>query len=175
LFLGRLTVQKGADFLLDAAEKIVRHKKRVKFIFVGQGDMLAHLIEKSIELGIEQKVMFAGFMSHEEVDQAYKLADVFVMPSVSEPFGITALEAIQNGTPVIVSKQSGVGEVIKNSLKVDFWDTDELANQILAIIRYSPLSTLLARNAEMELKRLNWENQSKKIVEVYEQIQQYKR
>lgn len=170
LFLGRLTLQKGAEYLLEAAEKVVRHKKRVKFVFVGSGDMLKYLITRSIDLGIEQKVMFTGFMSHEEVDQAYNMADVFVMPSVSEPFGLTALEAVKNGTPVIVSKQSGVSEVVKNMLKVDFWDTDELANQILAVIRYNPLAKFITQNAEQELKKLNWDNQSQKIVEIYRQL-----
>lgn len=170
LFLGRLTLQKGADYLLEAAEKVLRHKKRVKFVFIGNGDMLEDLIKKTIDLGIEKKVMFAGFMSHEEVDRAYQMADVYVMPSVSEPFGITTLEAIQNGTPVIVSKQSGVSEVIQNALKVDFWDVDELANQILAVIRYNPLSKLIAKNAEKELKKMNWDKQTEKIVNVYQEI-----
>ena len=170
LFLGRLTLQKGAEYLLEAAEKVLRHKKRVKFVFVGTGDMLQQLVHRSIELGIEKKVMFAGFMDHKEIDKAYQMADVYVMPSVSEPFGITALEAIKNNTPVIISKQSGVSEVIQNSLKVDFWDTDELANQILGVIRYEPLGLVMAQNAEEELRRLSWDKQSEKIVNVYHEI-----
>lgn len=170
LFLGRLTMQKGADYLLEAAEKVLRHRKRVKFVFIGYGDMIETLIKRSIDLGIEQKVMFTGFMEHNDVDKAYQMADVFVMPSVSEPFGITTLEAIKNGTPVIISKQSGVSEVIKNALKVDFWDVDELANQILAIIRYAPLSHLMTKNAEQELYKIDWETQSKKIVNIYNEV-----
>ncbi|MBD3362600.1 glycosyltransferase [Candidatus Dojkabacteria bacterium] len=170
LFLGRLTLQKGAEFLLEAAEKVLRHKRRVKFVFIGHGDMLPFLIKRSIDLGIEKKVMFTGFMDHEDVDKAYQMADVYVMPSVDEPFGITTLEAIKNGTPVIISKQSGVSEVIVNALKVDFWDIDELANQILSVIRYNPLSKCIAQNAEEELKRLDWDKQCKKIMNVYEQV-----
>ncbi len=170
LFLGRMTVQKGAEYLLEAAAKVLKHKKRVKFIFVGQGDMLEYLIKRSIELKIEKKVIFTGFMNHTDVDKAYKMADLYVMPSVSEPFGITALEAINNGTPVLVSKQSGVSEVIRNALKVDFWDVDEIANKILAVIKYNPLSKFIAMNAEDELHKIDWNSQSEKIVQIYNQI-----
>lgn len=170
LFLGRLTQQKGADYLLEAAEKVLRDKRRVKFVFVGHGDMLKYLIRRSIDLGIQKKVMFTGFMNHDDVDKAYQMADLYVMPSVSEPFGITALESIQNGTPVIISKQSGVSEVIKNALKVDFWDTDELANKILGVIRYETLGISMAKNAEEELDKISWDKQTEKIVNVYNQI-----
>lgn len=170
LFLGRMTIQKGAEYLLEAAAKVLSQKKRVKFVFIGQGDMLEYLIKRSIELGIEKKVIFTGFMDHSDVDRAYRMADLYVMPSVSEPFGITALEAINNGTPVMVSKQSGVSEVIKNALKVDFWDVDEIANKILAVIKYSHLSKFIARNAEEELHKIDWNSQSQKIVQIYNQI-----
>jgi glycosyltransferase involved in cell wall biosynthesis len=170
LFLGRLTIQKGADYLLEAAEKALRHESNIKFVFVGDGDMINHLIQQSIDLGIEQKVMFTGFMEHEEVDKAYQMADLYVMPSVSEPFGITALESIKNGTPVIVSKQSGVAEVIHNALKVDFWDTDELANQIVGLVKHRPLADLIAQNASQELDHINWDTQASKIVEIYNQM-----
>jgi glycosyltransferase involved in cell wall biosynthesis len=170
LFLGRMTLQKGPKFLLEAAEKVIRNTKRVKFVFVGHGDMLREIIDKSIELGIQDKVMFTGFMSHYEVDRVYQMADLYVMPSVSEPFGISALEAIKNGTPVIISKQSGVSEVIQNALKVDFWDIDELANQILAIIRYIPLSRHITRTAQKELLNLTWGIQSRKIIDIYNKL-----
>lgn len=170
LFLGRMTIQKGAEYLLEAAAKVLEHKKKVKFVFVGQGDMLEYLIKRSIQLGIQKKVIFTGFMSHDEVDRAYKMADLYVMPSVSEPFGITALEAINNGTPVLVSKQSGVSEVIRNALKVDFWDVEEIANKILAVIKYNPLSKFIAKNAEDELHKIDWNGQTKKIIEIYNQI-----
>ncbi len=170
LFLGRMTVQKGADYLLEAAQKVLMNKKRVKFVFVGNGSGLKDTINKSIDLGIEKNVMFAGFMNHDEIDIAYQNADVYVMPSISEPFGITALEAIKNGVPVIISKQSGVSEIIKNALKVDFWDTDELANMILGIIRYEPLSKYLSHNAKKEIEKHTWEKQAKIISKIYDEI-----
>ncbi len=172
LFLGRLTMQKGAEFLLNAAAEVLKHKKRVKFVFIGKGDLLDTLIQRSTSLGIQKKVIFAGFLTHSEVDRAYQNADVFVMPSVSEPFGITPLEAIKNGTPVIISKQSGVSEVIKHALKVDFWDTHELANQILSVLKYPQLNSELKENSNKELDKINWLKQSEKIVDVYKNILQ---
>ncbi len=168
LFLGRLTLQKGAEYLLEAAPKVVKLIPNVKFVFIGQGEMLEQLIQKSIDLGVDKYVMFAGFLDHEEVDKAYQMADVFIMPSTSEPFGITALEAIRNGTPVIISKQSGVSEVILNALKVDFWDTDELTNLIYAVLSHKSLSKLLTEHALVELRKLNWNSQVNKIVKIYE-------
>lgn len=167
LFLARLAPSKGADYLLRAGQKVIQAMPDVKFIFIGKGSMKDELVELSRELGIKDNVIFPGFLNHEQVDMAYKRASLFVMPSISEPFGITALEAIRNGTPVLMSKQSGAGEVVRNVLKVDFWDTDEMANKILAVIKHKTLASELRKNSINELQRLNWEQQTEKIIQIY--------
>lgn len=170
LFLARLTIQKGADYLLKAAQKVIQKRKNVKFVIVGKGPMLSKLIDMSFELGIADKVIFAGSMAHNEVDRAYKEADLFVMPSVSEPFGLTCLEAIKNGTPVLISKQSGASEVIKNALKVDFWDTDDMASKILSVLEHSSLSDSLQDNGYYDLRKLTWSGQADKVIAIYQQV-----
>lgn len=170
LFLARLTIQKGADYLLQAAQKVLQKKRNVKFVIVGKGPMLSKLVDMSFELGINKQVIFAGSMNHEDVDQAYKRADLFVMPSVSEPFGLTCLEAIKNGTPVLISKQSGASEVIKNALKVDFWDVDTMASKILSVLEHDSLATTLTENGFRDLRKLTWNGQADKVVEIYHEL-----
>lgn len=170
LFLARMSIQKGADYLLKAAQKVISKKKNVKFVFVGNGPMLNKLIEMSFDLGINNNVIFTGALNYNEVDKAYKHADLFVMPSVSEPFGLTPLEAMKNGTPVIISKQSGVSEVIKNCLKVDFWDIDEMASKILSILYNDTLSESLTKNGYHDITRLTWSTQADKVLEVYQSV-----
>ncbi|HLC60732.1 MAG TPA: glycosyltransferase family 4 protein [Candidatus Nanoarchaeia archaeon] len=170
LFLGRLTLQKGPDYFVYAAKKILEHEKNVKFIIAGTGDMEPFVIEKAAELGISSKIMFAGFLSPEDVEKAYKTADIYVMPSVSEPFGITALEAMKNKTAAIVSKQSGVSEVINHCLKADFWDVDELSNQIISVLRYDPLQDALKENGYLESRKFNWDTPADKCIDVYNQL-----
>lgn len=170
LFLGRMSIQKGADYLLRAAQKVVQVIPDARFIFVGKGDMLKNLIELSIDLGIAENVVFTGFMSHEDVDRAYAQANLFVMPSISEPFGITALEAIRNGTPVLMSKQSGASEVVHNCLKVDFWDITEMANKIIAVLEHAPLAQTLSNEGYTDLERLTWDSQAEKVVKIYRDL-----
>ena len=170
LFLGRITLQKGPDYFVYAAKKVLEHEKNVKFVIAGSGDMEAFIIEKAAELGIADKVLFAGFLNQEDVDRAYKMADVYVMPSVSEPFGITALEAMKNKAPIIVSKQSGVSEIVKHCLKVDFWDVNELSNKIISLLRYKPLHETLKDNAYFEVKKFNWDIPAQKCIDVYNQL-----
>lgn len=167
LFLGRITIQKGPDYFLYAAKKILDYDENVRFIIAGSGDMQPFIIEKSAELGISDKVLFAGFLRGKDIDRAYKMADVYVMPSVSEPFGITPLEAMRNNTPVIISKQSGVSEVIKHCLKVDFWDVDELANKIISVLKYNNLKEALKENAYSEVKKFSWMEPAEKCIDVY--------
>jgi len=167
LFLGRITLQKGPDYFLDAAKKVLEMDRDVKFIVAGSGDMEPRMIEKAAHLGIADKVLFAGFLSGPDIDKAYQMADLYVMPSVSEPFGITPLEAMKNNTPVIISKQSGVSEVINNCLRVDFWDIDEMANKILAVLKYSTLHASLRENGSREIKKFNWNVPAKKCIDVY--------
>lgn len=170
LFLGRLTLQKGPDYFVYAAKKILEHEKNVKFMIAGTGDMEPFVIEKAAELGISSKMLFAGFLSPEDVEKAYKMADIYVMPSVSEPFGITALEAMKNRTAAIVSKQSGVSEVIRHCLKVDFWDVNELSNKIISTLRYRELQDTLKDNGYFEVKKFSWDVPAEKCIGVYNQL-----
>ncbi|MBI4438643.1 glycosyltransferase family 4 protein [Candidatus Woesearchaeota archaeon] len=167
LFLGRITLQKGPDYFLYAARKVLDVEPSAKFVISGSGDMEEFIIHKAAEMGMSQSVLFTGFLTGKDVERAYQLADVYVMPSVSEPFGITALEAMHSKTPVIVSKNSGVSEVATHCLKVDFWDTDQLANKIIGVLRYNPLRQTMTENAETELLRISWINSAKKCVELY--------
>lgn len=170
LFLGRLTIAKGADHLLQAADKVVSVVPDAKFVFVGKGEMIKELIDMSIDLGISQNVVFTGWLSHTQVDEAYRSADLFVMPSITEPFGLTALEAMRNGTPVLISRQSGVSEVIQNCLKVDFWDIDGMANKILSVLRYLPLQETLRENGHYDVNHISWESQTNKIIDIYNEL-----
>ncbi len=167
LFLGRVTLQKGPDYFIQAARKVSEKIPNTKFVMAGDGDMLPRMIDFAAHLGIADKILFTGMIKHEDADKLYKMADLYIMPSVSEPFGITTLEAIKNGTPVIISKQSGVSEVITHALKVDFWDINEMANKIIAALTYSPLHETLKENSSMEVHQISWENSAKKILEVY--------
>jgi glycosyltransferase involved in cell wall biosynthesis len=170
LFLGRLTLQKGADYFIRAAKKVLEKRRDILFVIAGSGEMFPKLVDLACNLGIGDKVLFTGRLSDKEVNKIYEIASVYVMPSVSEPFGLTALEAISRGTPVIVSKNSGVREVIKHCLEVDFWDVDELANKILSTLEYYPLREELVENSYRELKKLSWKNQGKKVLEIYKSL-----
>ncbi len=172
LFLGRITMQKGPEYYLGAAKRVLELEPQTNFLMAGSGDMMAQMINYSIELGIEKNVIFTGFLRGQDIDRAFQSADVFVMPSVSEPFGIAALEAIANGTPVIVSKQSGVNEVIPNMLNVDFWDTEEMANKIIAVLRNPALQNTLREHATHDLQSLDWSKQAKKIKDLYHNLSQ---
>jgi len=170
LFLGRITLQKGPDYFLYAARKVLNYDKNVLFIIAGSGDMERFIIEKAAELGISNKVLFSGFLRGDELEKAYKMADLYIMPSVSEPFGLTALEAMKNNTPVIISKQSGVSEVVKHCLKVDFWDIDEMANKILGALRYKVLHDSLKENALSEIRKFSWDEPAQKCINVYNKV-----
>ncbi len=172
MFVGRITLQKGPDYFIEAAKKVLEHEPDTRFIMVGTGDMLPQIINRTIELGISDKITFTGWFSKKDVYKAFKLADVFVMPSVSEPYGLVALEAIKNNTTVIVSKQAGVSEVIKHCLKVDFWDVNELANKITAVLRYKTLHEELKHNSSEESKKFNLDEPAKKTIQVYKEAAQ---
>jgi glycogen(starch) synthase len=167
LFLGRLTNQKGPDFFLHAAAKVLERESDILFVVAGQGEKLPELIGEAINLGIMDHVIFTGYLSEEELLRAYEMADVYVMPSVSEPFGITALEAIASGTPVIVSRNAGVSERIKHCFKVDYWDTWDMANKIVCILRYRVLAECMRRNSLEELKGLGWDRVAQQTLEAY--------
>jgi glycosyltransferase involved in cell wall biosynthesis len=167
LFLGRITIQKGPDHFLWIAKRVLSINKNVRFIMVGSGDMFPYVIEEAANLGIGDKVLFADFLSGRDVDRAYKLADVYVMPSISEPFGLTALEAMKNGTPAVISKQSGVAEILRNCLTADFWDVDEMANKILALLNYPELKESLVNNGLEEIKNFSWDRPARECLNLY--------
>jgi len=167
LFLGRITIQKGPDYFIYAAKKVLEHDPNVKFIIAGSGDMEPFIINKVAELGLSDKILFAGFLKGKDIDKAYKMADLYVMPSISEPFGITPLEAMRNGTPVLISHQSGVSEVINHCLKVDFWDINDMANKMLSVLKYQELHQTLKEHGEMEVKKFNWDIPAEKVITVY--------
>ncbi len=171
LFAGRVTLQKGPEYFIKAAKKVLEYEKNVKFIVAGTGDMLSRIIELSAEYGINQNIIFHGFYTRKEAELLFSMADVFVMPSVSEPFGIVPLEAVVKGTPTIISKQSGISEVLENSLKVDFWDTDEMAHKIICLLRYEPLKEEIKEKALIELdEKFNWDKTANKVIEVYKSL-----
>jgi glycosyltransferase involved in cell wall biosynthesis len=166
LFLGRLTIQKGPEFFLKTAKKVLEYED-ARFVIAGIGDMLPKLIEQAVHLGISNKVIFTGKLTEDEVAHIYKISSIYVMPSVSEPFGITALEAISAGTPTIVSKSAGVSEVLKNCFKVDFWDTDEMANKIIALLRYQSLHDAIRQSSKREIQLFTWDRVAERTLEVY--------
>ena len=167
LFLGRLTIQKGAEFFLRAAHKVKDYEPDARFVVAGIGDMLPRLITQALDLGISDKVIFTGRLTEEEVRHIYGISSVYVMPSVSEPFGITALEAISAGTPTIASKTAGFSETFNNCLKVDFWDTDEMANKIISLLRYKPLYTTLSKEGKREIELFTWDHVADHTIGVY--------
>jgi glycogen synthase len=167
LFLGRITMQKGPDYFVAAARKVLDVMDRVKFIVAGSGDMMRRIIEMAAEMGIGHKVLFTGFLRGKDVDTAFRMADLYVMPSVSEPFGIAPLEALSHQVPVIISKQSGVSEVLRHALKVDFWDVNELADKIVAVLRHQPLARTLREYGGSEIQRLSWTDAAKACLNVY--------
>lgn len=167
LFLGRITMQKGPEYFIAAAKRVLEKYDNVKFVLAGSGDMALRMIDLAASMGIGHKVLFTGFLRGRDVDRVFKMADCYVMPSVSEPFGISALEAISHDVPVILSKTSGASEVLTHVLKVDFWDIDEMANKILAVLRFPPLSETLREHGAFELHRLTWEGAAERCVESY--------
>jgi len=167
LFLGRITLQKGPEYFIRAAKRVLEKLENVKFVVAGSGDMAVRMIEEAAALGIGHKVLFTGFLRGRDVERVFQMADLYVMPSVSEPFGIAPLEAMHHGTPVLISKQSGVAEILTHALKVDFWDTDEMANKILAVLRHPPLSRTLKEHGAFEVRRLTWDGAAEKCVQVY--------
>jgi glycosyltransferase involved in cell wall biosynthesis len=169
LFLGRITMQKGPEYFLSAAKKVLEVINNVKFIMAGNGDMMHRIIELAAYLGIGNKVLFAGFLRGCDVDRVYQMADLYVMPSVSEPFGIAPLEAMRRNVPVLVSKQSGIAEVVSHVLKVDFWDINEMANKIIAVLKRPPLQTTLRRNGFSESHKFRWEDSALKVKRIYEE------
>ncbi len=170
LFLGRVTFQKGPDYFLEAASRVIRVRPKVKFVIAGSGDMLSSMIERTARMGLARNVHFTGFLQGEDVERMYAMADVYVMPSVSEPFGISPLEAMALDTPVILSRQSGVSEVLRNALKVDFWDVQDMANKILALLAYPALQEQLTDEGREEVRAMRWETPAGLVRDAYVEL-----
>lgn len=170
LFLGRITFQKGPDYFVEAAAKVVPHVPEALFVMAGAGDMLPRVVSRVHELGLQRNFQFPGFLKGQEVEEMFSLADLYVMPSVSEPFGISALEAIKFDTPVIISRQSGVSEVLRHALKVDFWDVDRMADLMINALLHRELREDLINMAREEIKRLHWDSAAAATLGVYRQL-----
>ena len=173
LYHGRISVQKGVDYFVRAARRVVDVDPNVVFIISGWGDMMPQVISQVVAMGLSEHVRFAGATWEQERDRLYQSVDLFVMPSVSEPFGLVPLEALQHGTPSIISKQSGVAEVLTHALKVDFWDVDAMANQILAALRYPVLRQQIVTEGKLQLLQLSWQKAAAKVVALYRSLVQY--
>jgi glycogen synthase len=170
LFLGRVTLQKGPEYFLRAAQRVLELEPSAHFVLAGTGDQLPRMIEQAAELGLGRRVLFPGFVDRDRAAELYAAADVFVMPSVSEPFGIVPLEAMDRGVPVIVSRQSGVAEILRHALKVDFWEVDDLAAKIVAALRYPALSEQLRGEGRAEVGRLDWDAVAEQTQRVYQEV-----
>ena len=170
LFAGRITLQKGPEYFLKVAKRVLSFDQNVLFVMAGSGDMEHKMINEAAVLGISDKVLFTGFLRGTELQKVYRMADIFIMPSVSEPFGIAALESISNGTPVIISKQSGVSEIVNNALKVDFWDIDEMTNKIISVLSYPSLYHTLKENCQKEVSLFSWDFAANECMNLYRNL-----
>ena len=169
LFLGRITLQKGPDYFLRAAKSVLAREPKVVFLLSGSGDMERQMMDLAAQLGISDRVLFTGFLTGADRYEVYAAADLFIMPSVSEPFGITALEAMKTGAPVLVSKQSGVAEAVTHALKADFWDVDEMTNKIVGVLRHKGLKQTLSENGQREVESITWEDAAGKVENVLQE------
>ncbi len=167
-FLGRITYQKGPDYFVEAAAKVLKRLPNVRFVMAGSGDMLNHVVRRVAKLGIADRFHFTGFLKGDEVQRMFSLSDVYVMPSVSEPFGISPLEAMKSNVPVIISRQSGVAEVLDYALKVNYWDVDAMADAIYGLIRYPALAQMFSEKGMEEVTSLKWSDAAAKVKKVYE-------
>ena len=171
LYFGRITYQKGPEYFVHAARRVLELMPDVKFVVAGSGDQAKRMIELAADLGIGHKVLFTGFLRGDDIKRVFNLADVYVMPSVSEPFGIAPLEAMSHNVPVLISRSSGVSEVLTHALKVDFWDIDDMANKIVAVLKYPPLRRTLQEHGAFEVRRLTWDGAAERCEQIYRAVQ----
>lgn len=169
-FLGRITYQKGPEYFIEAARKILQKDDNVRFVMAGSGDLMEKMIRRVAELRMGTKFHFTGFLRGENVDKMFGMSDVYVMPSVSEPFGISPLEAMRSNVPVVISKQSGVAEVLNNVLKVDFWDIDAMADAIYGLLHYKGINKMCSELGAIEVDNLKWEEAAKKVRNIYDTL-----
>ena len=172
-FLGRVTFQKGPDYFVETAKLVLDKDPNVRFVLAGDGDMMQHIITRVAELGISDRFHFTGFLRGDDIDKMFGMSDVYVMPSISEPFGISPLEAMRAKVPVVISKQSGVAEVLQHAIKVDFWDINATADAIYGLLHYPALSNLFSVKGAEEVNNLKWENVAKKLKVIYEKTLRY--
>lgn len=170
LYFGRITMQKGPEYFIRAAKRVLEVMDNVKFVVAGSGDMARQMIEMAADLGIGHKVLFTGFLRGGDVQRVFSMADVYVMPSVSEPFGIAPLEAMGHDVPVLISKSSGVSELLSHALKVDFWDVDDMADKIVAVLRHPPLSRTLREHGAFEVRRITWSGAADRCAKIYSAV-----
>ena len=169
-FLGRITFQKGPEYFIEAAAKVLKRTKGVRFVMAGSGDMMNRCIRHVAKLGISDRFHFTGFLRGAEVQKMFAMSDIYIMPSVSEPFGISPLEAMRSNVPAIISNQSGAAEVLKYAFKVDFWDVDAMADDIYALLKYPALADFAAREGYEEVNRLKWNIATAKLKNIYESV-----
>src|SRR6056297_452371 len=167
-FLCRVTLQKGPEYFVQAAEKVLRKMENVRFVMAGSGEMLDRMVDWAASLGIADKFHFTGFLKGDDVFRMFSISDVYVMPSVSEPFGISPLEAMQSNVPTIISNQSGVAEILKYAIKTDFWDVDAMADAIYGLLNYPSLSEMFRKYGKEEVDNMKWENSAKKVYSIYQ-------
>jgi len=169
-FLGRITYQKGPAYFINAAKKVLDKSDNVRFVMAGSGDMFRQMIKYAAKLKISDKFHFTDFLKGDDVDKMFAISDVYVMPSISEPFGISPLEAMRSNVPVIISKQSGVAEILKNAIKVDFWDEDAMADAIYALINYEGMNKMFKKESKIEVDSLKWVNSAKDVISIYKTL-----
>jgi glycosyltransferase involved in cell wall biosynthesis len=169
-FLGRITMQKGPEYFIEAAFLVLKKMSNVRFVMAGSGDKMNEMVTRVAQLGIADKFHFTGFLKGDDVNKMFQLTDVFVMPSVSEPFGIVPLEAMQAGIPVIISNQSGVSEILNHAVKIDFWDTYAMADAIYGLLNYPALSGFLKKSGKKEVNCFTWRHSAKQVRKVYQSL-----
>ena len=169
-FLGRITMQKGPEYFIEAANKVLKVMSNVRFVMAGSGDMMERMMRRAAALKITDRFHFTGFLKGTDVFTMLDMSDVYIMPSVSEPFGISPLEAMQSNVPVIISKQSGVAEILTHAVKTDFWDIDAMADAIYGILNYPALSNMFIKNGKEEVIRLKWDNSARHVRDIYYRV-----
>ena len=169
-FLGRITMQKGPEYFIEAAYKVLQVMDNVRFVMAGSGDLMERMMRRAAALKITDRFHFTGFLKGTDVFTMLDMSDVYIMPSVSEPFGISPLEAMQSNVPVIISKQSGVAEILTHAVKTDFWDIDEMADAIYGILNYPALSNMFIKNGKEEVIRLKWDNSARHVRDIYYRV-----
>jgi len=170
LFLGRITLQKGPDYFLEVADKVLESHPEARFIMAGTGDMGRKLIRKSAALRLKNRFLFSGFLNRNQVDTILRASDIYMQPSVSEPFGIAPLEAMAYGVTAIISKQSGVAEIVKNAFKIDFWDVDRMAETLIYLIENPAVREEMSRKGSEEVHRIQWSSVAEKLIVLYADI-----